>query len=868
MRIPQRLTQAAIVLVALSPLWTGAAPHARRHGQSRASATPSKADCEISGVVVDAATGGPIEGAQVIALTPPSGVMGDVIPVALAGSPCDRCDVFGSPRYQAVTDARGRFAIPEVFPGQYKVKALASGYAGQFYPAKEQYSFPNTFFLRAGEKRDDVRIQLPRQAVLSGRVVDENGEPVVSAYVQLMQYGAFGANQNSLEPVTSAVTDDRGEYRLFELPPGRYYIQARYEPGFDLSPLRPSDVAERFVRPRRGFKTFSPSFYYPGATEPTAAKPIEASAGQSLTGLDISVRPLTPVERARLFPERFKTPLRGDCQVSGVVTSAASGRPMDHAWVFLGPANGAMRPPIAMVSTDAEGRFDFRGLSCDWAPQPLLAWKEGFVEKYQPAAININPPGSKSPFPPRPRITHVNISLAPAGVMTGRITNAQGGPAACVRVVLTSRADPNDRRWLSPFRETTTDDRGRYRFYQLPAGRYYVAAQIQPSNAVATQTTAAFPASATPASGATFALPYVYYPGASSGEGAKAIRVEAGELVKVTDFSVTPETTYSVRGVVGGPALAAVNRGLTVVLAPANGPYGLPLPVHESPLDASGTFQIDGVEPGSYVLWAMAFIRDQKYAAWAPVTVGRSSVAGITLEPHPGWSVAGHLNVENAPRQSVRYEISAEQQDDPLAPQTAIGGEISPNGSFELKGLFPGRYLIRVAGWPVIARRPVGERSLPAVTRPSNMYIKSAKLGTQVLPDFFFNVSTEPPTGTLDLTVDWDGAQIEGTVVNSRGEPVESADVVLIPENRDRLTALKVKATRPYLHGRFLIPAVPPGEYRSFAWRDVSQGAWLDPDFLNSQWKRGVILKLSEGEAKSLRLRVLDAAVPAVRRSR
>lgn len=693
-----------------------------------------------------------------------AGGIAGVPPVAISGSPCDHCDVLGTLRYQALTDARGRFTIRKVVPGQYQVRALARGYAAEYYHVVERYRPQNAFYLYSGQKRDNILIQLPRQAVLTGRVIDQNGQPVISAYVEAMQYEPFGAKRKTLQLLTATVTDDRGVYRIFGLSPGRYYLEARYEPGLDLSAFSPRDVAERFLRPSDNPDAFSPQFYYPGVTEPSKAKPIEVSAGQVKSGLDISVHPATSSQGSMLYPKRPQT--------------------------------------------------------------------------------------------------------ARDGVITGKITNAHGEPSPCVRVVLFSPPYLSNRTWAHPIRETVTDDRGEYRFYQLAAGRYYVAAQIQPSNSVATRATATLPVTATATSGAAFASPYAYYPGAAIVANAKETRVTPGEQVNGIDFSVKPEATYSISGVVEGAALQAVNRGLRVILVPARSSYGLPLPVHESPPGASGKFHIDDVAPGSYILWATAFLRRHQLAAWAPITVEHTSITGVMLNPHPGWQVTGLLRVEGRPMQSSIYEVSAEQQDDPLAPEAALAGAVPPGSTFTLKGVFPGHYLVQVEAISTQLSRRLPGPGIRAVGRPSNLYIKSVSFGAQKKRTRRFEVPMQKPSGKLDLTVDWNGAQVKGMVMNSRGEPDNSAEIVLIPKNHRRLASWQVKLAQPYLNGRFLIPAVPPGRYRLFAWENVPVGSWLDPDFLDSQWKKGTVLNLSEGESKAVKLRVLTIPLPSSRRTR
>lgn len=809
------------------------------------------ANCEISGVVTDAATGRPIAHAQVMVFSQGSGIMGGIPPVVLIGSPCAHCELPGPLRYQTLTDARGRFSIHSMAAGWYRVGAVARGYAEQFHQVKKGGLGLNLFELQPGRRRDDISIRLPRQAVLTGRVIDEHGRPVFSAYVQLMQYGPPPAKQKKLFPVTATVTDDRGEYRLFGLLPGRYYIEARYQPGLDLSSLSPDDVAERFQRPRMAAGTFSPLFFYPGVTKLADAKPVEVTAGQVLSSLDISVRPFTATENVKLKPRYSPPRPRGDCEASGTVTNAVTGQPLQDAWVFLG--SSTLGPPLLKTSTDAEGRFVVHAIPCNWA-QPLLAWKHGFVRKIFSPTL-APPPGMRDPSRFHWRMNNLHFALAPAGVITGRITDRHGKPAACIHVGLIYDGDPSHPRRLgnaSP--QTVTDDRGRYRFFELAPGRYSVAAQIRYSLAVRTLTPVDSN-SRSPLFG--YRSPYIYYPHALTLAGAKTIRVAPGQEVKGIDFSVEPVVTHSISGVVKGPALQTVGHGLRVVLMPARSPYGLPFAVHGKPVDASGKFQIAGVADGSYVLWATAFVRDRWYAAWTRITVTHANITGVVLDPHPGWDITGHLRVESQPQGNFRYEISTQQQDDPLWPQTARSQDLPAGGAFELKGLFPGHYLVRV----YVQRRTRLPFRYPRrfeVHPPPNWFLKSARFGTQNVRTGLLTVPMSKPAGALDLTVSWNGAQILGTVVNSAGKPASHVSVVLVPASKRRRARWLFRFAPLYEQNHFMLRGVPPGRYRLFAWNDVEYGEWFDPKFLERQWKKGADLDLSEGETKSVQLRAID----------
>ena len=94
---------------------------------------------------------------------------------------------------------------------------------------------------------------------------------------------------------------------------------------------------------------------------------------------------------------------------------------------------------------------------------------------------------------------------------------------------------------------------------------------------------------------------------------------------------------------------------------------------------------MSGVVPGSYVLWATAFIHKRWNVAWTPITIRHQNIAGVALDPHLGWSIPFHLRVEGQPHGYFRYIITAQEQDDPLVAQTAGTRPMSAGGTSEIK---------------------------------------------------------------------------------------------------------------------------------------------------------------------------------------
>lgn len=815
---------------------------------SSAPQPPAPANCHISGLVLDAGTGKPIPGAEVMVFSPPVG-FGGVMPVAVPTSPCVRCDQHGVLKYEGRTDAAGHFAVREMEPGAYVVSAVADGYAGQVFETHEKYMPTDVFRLRPGQERDDIVVRLPRASVLAGRVIDEHGEPVPGSLVQVLQYGPAGALQKILLPVTGTTTDDRGEYRVFGLLPGQYYLVAGYQPDFDLGGFSVSGLERKFYSasssgPVASWEASPPLFFYPSGTDPARARPVNLEAGQVISDLNIPVRPMTGEERAAIDKFHLLPPLTGPCEASGTVIDTATGQPLRNAWMFFGPIFSMYRHPAVQARTDGEGRFDLQSIPCDWG-LPLGVRANGFVE--QPEESEPGPPyfGQPKPqFRSQHKITGIEIKMVPTGVIAGKITDGHGNPVGCAHVTVALAYPSSDTRgWLRPYRETVTDDRGRYRFFNVPAGQYYVAAQTRTAQPVP-----ALPASTSDvrlldASPGVSVTPYIYYPHATTPGDASLVRLEPGEQMTGTDFSLSPVPTYEISGTVQGAAWRGWKGKVGLILLPAKGAFGISLKSGDvvAPGD-SGHFRILGVPPGSYVLWAVFPTGTPRYAAYAPITISDANVTGVTLDPDGDWTVHGHLTAEGQTQGNFQYRVIAEPADaDSLFDRVEAHG-VHSGDSFALNGLFPGRYRIRIE------------------MAPERGHIKSATFGSQDVRTHLLEIPQHQPVGTLELVVSWDAVQIQGTVLGPDGQPAPLACVVLAPAPGLRRDARLFRSVPTYSGGHFVMQGVPPGKYTLFAWDKTAYGAWFQPGVLDGVAGYGVDVTVAAGQQQTVTLHEIVAS--------
>ena len=160
----------------------------------------------VSGRVVDAVTGRPIAG---VVVTPAGSA---VVTSAAAPVPA-----------RALTNGAGEFVLRDLQKGSLVLTAAKNGYADATYNQRRPGGSHQTIPLAGGQRLSGVEIRMWRNSAITGTIVDEAGEPAVGVRVQAFPR-SFIAGRKRYSPGVSTMTDDRGVYRLANLPPGDYAV--------------------------------------------------------------------------------------------------------------------------------------------------------------------------------------------------------------------------------------------------------------------------------------------------------------------------------------------------------------------------------------------------------------------------------------------------------------------------------------------------------------------------------------------------------------------------------------------------------------------------------------------------------------------
>ena len=210
----------------------------------------------VTGIVRRADSGSPIPEAQVAVVS-----QGNSVDEAMMRA--------------TLTDVNGRFIIRSIAPGRYTVFVQGEGYFGATGEVDSATRTRKDVVVDEGQQVDAGALKLVAGATISGRIAGPDGKPIAGATVEALK-AAYIRGRLSFRPVKAGKTDDLGEYRLYWLPPGDYYIRGVYR-------SRAEAGHERYAR-----------VFFPGIPEEDAAPPILVRSGSEMSGIDIRI-PVSPI---------------------------------------------------------------------------------------------------------------------------------------------------------------------------------------------------------------------------------------------------------------------------------------------------------------------------------------------------------------------------------------------------------------------------------------------------------------------------------------------------------------------------------------------------------------------------------------------
>ncbi len=541
--------------------------------------------------------------------------------------------------------------------------------------------------------------------------------------------------------------------------------------------------------------------------------------------------------------------------ISGKVVNSVTGETVRKTSIILAPAGGRGQQQARTAVTDEQGVFSFAGV--EPGAYRLIATRVGFVRQaYGERDPGYGGSGSVLNVGPGEEVKDVLFRLQPAAAISGRVVDQDGDPLMHARVMALRWQFVRGQRVLLPRGSDESNDRGEYRVYDLPPGRYYLSATYE--GGYQTGYLAGLGVEVTDQ-----AYVPVFYPGTNDAAQASAVEVRGGDDVPGINLMIVPQRAVAVSGRVSNSVTGQVGRNVHVSLMRRSLTMRAFLAGdHDTSTDEQGAFRLRGVPPGSYVLSAEWQGEGQgagrrHYSTHQPVEVGSADIDGLSLIIAPGVDIPGSVKIEGAfpaPSQSrpeppdtvvmgtrvmrggsaAQMRVLLESLDEPSIGANAT---VKPDNTFVLENLSEGTYRVTVIGLP------------------GNAYLKSARLGNQeVLEDGL--VVVRGRRSPLELVVSTLTGRLEGNALDG-DKPFPGARVVLVPEGARRNYPSWYRSVTSDEYGHFVFGAVPPGDYKLFAWDSVEPGAYQDPEFLRPFEDRGQTVRITESGQSTAEIKVI-----------
>jgi len=543
-----------------------------------------------------------------------------------------------------------------------------------------------------------------------------------------------------------------------------------------------------------------------------------------------------PLRGARVILTRINASTGSPINVVGGGTSSSinsPGTPTPTPGVSFGGRGGATSAPspapalppdplpIAPVVTDTQGHFALTELEPGAYRISIAA--NGYVR--QEYGQRIFPgQGTLLNLAAGETIRDLAIHLTQTGTISGRITDTNGQLAVAVNVRLLKLVyNAIGQKTFQDGGNTATNDRGEYRIFWVTPGRYLIAAGVQPG-----------PAS-TGTSGPNDPLErysFTFFPGVADSTRAAMIEVQSGGEA-AADFSVPPLQVFHVRGKVtdstGRPPSAISVSFAYQTITGQVAAYS----IGQSYDSTTGNFDVPNITPGSYIVQVSAGTVER-----ATIEVVNANVENLSFVMGTGAVLPGRVRVDGP---GTSLSLGADRVRVQLrglnVALTVSNNSVDADGSFRIESISPGDFRAVVTSLPI------------------ELYAKEVRLGGIDLMNQTIRVTSGTPiAGTVDVLLSPNVSQIDGSVLDDRGQPIRGILAVLVPDrNRDHTELFKTATTDQT--GHYSIRGIPPGDYKLFAWETLESFGYFDPELLKQSESQGKAIHINESSKLSQDIR-------------
>jgi len=508
--------------------------------------------------------------------------------------------------------------------------------------------------------------------------------------------------------------------------------------------------------------------------------------------------------------------------VEGTVSNKLTGAQVKGAHVIYVKSGSTADQPASPISsdTDASGHFNLQ-----LAPGTYRLWVErnGFARQIY-GALSPAGEGSVLTLSPGQQLHDVAFHVVPLGAISGRVVDEDGEPIQGVGIQVLRFNYTNGYRQLISVAGATSNDRGEYRVFGLPANRYLLLASL-PNGPISRPMAAEalVPEVQDPFSP-------LYYPGVPDVDSASPVALAEGAELADMNFQLRKVRAIMVRGRLVSPMDKFSSSQIQVVLAHNENGVASYIDRISGAVDINtGKFEIRGVSPGSYLVVASQLLASHSFGGRVPLEVSAATAQEqISVPLSPAFDIPGVVEVEGAPRGSLPNLIVRLLPSEGLALGPQPWSRVASDGSIRLQGVTPGL-------WRVVLD-----------SLPEDLWVKTESFASNEVPAGEL-VASESTRGELRIVLAGNGAQISGTATFDN-QPCR-ATVVLVPAAPElRAFHQFYRVTNSSEHGTFTLKGVRPGSYMLFAFQEIEPFAWFNPELLHTVESMGVPVVVNKSD--------------------
>lgn len=557
----------------------------------------------------------------------------------------------------------------------------------------------------------------------------------------------------------------------------------------------------------------------------------------------------TPLPRRQSQADQPIAVVQGQSTIHGRVVYEDTGRPAKKARVslFLSEDFGMPQPP-RFAMTDEQGEFRFENLGA--GQYQVSAQGAGALSPNMMATTVLLPAGARPEFSSVRKdgarvsldganTAEVELRIPRTGSVTGKILQANGEPAANVRVNFLLRDEKNGRTMGFTQRSVTTDKNGNYKAEGLPTGEYVVSAAIENPRLKASPD---FRNDIRARARGENLIP-TFYPSATTIQNAETVRVEPEHETSGINIQLIDRGTYTVSGAVIIKSTGEPMAGAIVALrnkdesAAQMGPAAMN---RTARTDAQGRFSFENVMDGSYALSAIPGpervdanalevpptpttaqptrpelrasvelsssyrMMSRKYSARPHDVMITGGDAFLTIEMLETATISGSVGVEGnaAPPRTVHLYVESANVPGALV---RVPADVKPDGTFTIQGV------------------PAGNVYLRATAGPVKYYQKSVTVGGTDFTNDPLAVDAGAQITGVRITLSTEVATLSGHVTSQQtGAPVGNTLIMLTPADPKKQNApsfylfIRVGADGAYTAscapGDYIVIVLRPGE--------------------------------------------------------